>query len=71
MNRPAFNGERDKAQDCIKVLDLEGRLEFMNAGGMRVPGPAIAGLGVNFFRTPHLLVETISGERETSAILRI
>jgi len=24
------------SQDCIKVLDLEGRLEFMNAGGMRV-----------------------------------
>jgi PAS domain S-box-containing protein len=22
--------------DCIKVLDLDGRLEFMNAGGMRV-----------------------------------
>lgn len=22
--------------DCIKVLDLEGRLEFMNDGGMRV-----------------------------------
>ncbi|HET7871368.1 MAG TPA: sigma 54-interacting transcriptional regulator, partial [Terriglobales bacterium] len=24
------------SQDCIKVLDLEGRLQFMNAGGMRV-----------------------------------
>jgi PAS domain S-box-containing protein len=24
------------SQDCIKVLDLEGHLQFMNAGGMRV-----------------------------------
>jgi PAS domain S-box-containing protein len=24
------------SQDCIKVLDLDGRLQFMNAGGMRV-----------------------------------
>jgi formate hydrogenlyase transcriptional activator len=42
------------SHDCIKVLDLEGRLQFMNEGGMQVLeicdlGPVLGSLWVDFW----------------------
>lgn len=50
------------SQDCIKVLDLDGRLQYMNEGGMQVLeicdlGPVIGGSWIDFWE----------GEDRTSA----
>ena len=52
-----LNGVIESSRDCIKVLDLEGRLQSMNGGGRRLlevedPAPLLNSRWLDFWRGP-------------------